>query len=70
MKENLKETIEKMAKLSRIGITEEEKELFTKSLSAIIDYFDVLNTYDTSQTEPMYSVLDDQTLPLREDEII
>lgn len=69
MHDNLKETIEKMARLSRIGITEEEKEIFTKSLSSIIDYFDVLNSFDTSQTAPLYSVLDDHTLSLRDDEI-
>jgi aspartyl-tRNA(Asn)/glutamyl-tRNA(Gln) amidotransferase subunit C len=69
MNDNLKETIEKMARLSRIGITEEEKDIFTKSLSSIIDYFDVLNSLDTSQTAPMYSVLDEHTLPLRDDEV-
>lgn len=69
MTDNLNNTVEKMAKLSRIAITEEEREKFTQSLSSIIDYFDVLNSFDTSSTEAMYSVLENHTAPLREDEV-
>jgi aspartyl-tRNA(Asn)/glutamyl-tRNA(Gln) amidotransferase subunit C len=69
MTEQLVSTIEKMAYLSRIAITEEEKLAFANSLSSVINYFDVLNTFDVSDEEPLYSVLDDLTLPLREDQI-
>lgn len=67
MTDDLNETVDKMARLSRIAITEEERQKFASSLSSIIDYFEVLNTFDTSSTQPMYSVLDNHTLPLRDD---
>lgn len=68
MSEHLIHTIEKMALLSRIAISDEEKQAFANSLSSVIQYFDVLNSFDTSQEKPLYSVLDNQTIPLREDE--
>lgn len=69
MTENLTETVEKMARLSRIAITEEEKQKFATSLASIIDYFEVLSSFDTSSTPAMYSVLENHTLPLREDHV-
>jgi aspartyl-tRNA(Asn)/glutamyl-tRNA(Gln) amidotransferase subunit C len=69
MTNQLTETIEKMAYLSKIAISEEEKQIFANSLSSIIAYFDVLNNFDTSSSEPMYSVLENQSLCLREDMI-
>jgi aspartyl-tRNA(Asn)/glutamyl-tRNA(Gln) amidotransferase subunit C len=63
------ETIEKMARLSRIAITEEEKQAFANSLGSIINYFDVLSSFDTETTSPLYSVLENQTLGLREDTV-
>lgn len=66
---DLKETVEKMARLSRIAISEEEKEQFATSLSSIIDYFEVLNTFDTSSAQSMYSVLETHNLSLRDDEV-
>jgi aspartyl-tRNA(Asn)/glutamyl-tRNA(Gln) amidotransferase subunit C len=68
MTDDLKETVEKMARLSRIAVTDDEKETFAKSLSSIIDYFEVLNSFDTSSTQAMYSVLENHTLELRDDE--
>jgi aspartyl-tRNA(Asn)/glutamyl-tRNA(Gln) amidotransferase subunit C len=67
MTTHLLETVEKMAHLSRIAITDEEKTAFASSLSSIIEYFDVLHSFDISSTAAMYSVLENQTLPLRED---
>lgn len=69
MTDDLNETVEKMARLSRIAITDEEKEKFAKSLSSIIDYFEVLNSFDTNSTQAMYSVLENHTLKLRDDEV-
>lgn len=67
--DDLKDTVEKMAKLSRIAISEEEKGQFATSLAAIIDYFEVLNTFDTSSVQNMYSVLETHHLSLREDNV-
>lgn len=69
MNSELIETIEKMARLSRIAISEEEKLAFANSLASIINYFDVLSSFDTENTASLYSVLENQTLDLRQDEI-
>lgn len=69
MSHNILETVEKMARLSRLALTDEEKQIFSNSLSSIIDYFDVLSSFDTQSTSPLYSVLESQTLNLRDDEI-
>lgn len=41
--------IEKIAKLARIQLTEEEKEKFAHELSTVIDYFKQLEHVDTSK---------------------
>lgn len=41
-----------IAKLARLGITEEEEEKFTKELSSILDYFEKLKEVDVSDVEP------------------
>lgn len=46
------ETVRHMAFLVRVGITEEEAEAFAPQLSAIIDYFNLLNEVDTGQVPP------------------
>lgn len=46
------DTVRHMAFLVRVGITDEEAEAFSPQLSAIIDYFNLLNEVDTSQTPP------------------
>lgn len=48
-----KEQVEHVAKLARLSLTEEEKELYTKQLSKILDYIDQLNEVDTKGVEPM-----------------
>lgn len=50
--------VEHVAKLARIELTDEEKQLFTEQLSTIIDYFRVLDEADTRNVPPMLSVLD------------
>jgi aspartyl-tRNA(Asn)/glutamyl-tRNA(Gln) amidotransferase subunit C len=67
MNEDLLETIEKMATLSRIAINDEEKQAFANSISSVLKYFDVLNAYETHDSQALYSVLENQTLPLRDD---
>lgn len=44
--------IEHIASLARIGLTEEEIELFGEQLSQILEEFEVLNELDTSGVEP------------------
>ena len=49
-----KEQVEHVAKLARLSLTEEEKELYTKQLSQILDYIDQLNEVNTKGVEPMH----------------
>ena len=67
MSKDLIHTIEQMARLSRLAITEEEKLAFANSLESIIKYFDVLQKIDTDSVEPLYSVLDTSSTTLRDD---
>ncbi|OGI18636.1 MAG: asparaginyl/glutamyl-tRNA amidotransferase subunit C [Candidatus Melainabacteria bacterium RIFCSPHIGHO2_02_FULL_34_12] len=48
-----KEQVEHVAKLARLSLTEEEKELYSKQLSEILDYIDQLNEVKTEGIEPM-----------------
>ncbi len=48
-----KEQVEHVAKLARLELTEDEKELYTKQLSKILDYIDQLNEVNTDGVEPM-----------------
>lgn len=53
-----KEEVRHIAKLARLGLTEEEIERFQKELSAILDYIDKLKEVDVSGVEPTsHSVL-------------
>ena len=52
-----KEEIEHIGWLARIKLSEEEKELFEKQLSSILDYFAVLDELDTTDVEPTYHVI-------------
>ena len=53
-----KETVQHVAKLARIGITQKEEEKFAKDLSSVLDYFEKLKEVDTSKIEPTtHSVL-------------
>ena len=48
-----KEQVEHVAKLARLELSNEEKELYTKQLSEILDYIDQLNEVNTEGIEPM-----------------
>jgi len=52
-----KEQIQHIAVLSRLNLSEEEKDLFGFQLSSILDYMDQLNELDTRETEPTSHVL-------------
>ena len=59
--------VEHIANLSRLELSEEEKERYREQLSAILDYAARLQTLDTSQIPPTSSVLARRSL-LRADE--
>jgi len=45
--------VRKVAKLSRLELTEAEVEEFTGQLSAILDYVEKMNDLDTTNVEPL-----------------
>ncbi len=47
-----KEEVDKVAKLARLGFTEEEKRKFTGQLNSVLVYFDRLGELDTRGIEP------------------
>ncbi|MGM0368966.1 MAG: Asp-tRNA(Asn)/Glu-tRNA(Gln) amidotransferase subunit GatC [Bacillota bacterium] len=62
------ETVEKVAHLARLDITEEEQEKFTDQLSDILDHAEKLNELDTEDVEPMAHATDVNNV-LRSDEV-
>ena len=46
-------TVEHVAKLSRLALSEEELELFETQLSRILEYIDKLKALDTGGVEPL-----------------
>ncbi|HEY4550583.1 MAG TPA: Asp-tRNA(Asn)/Glu-tRNA(Gln) amidotransferase subunit GatC [Bacillus sp. (in: firmicutes)] len=55
-----------VANLARLAITEEEAEIFTNQLDAIISFAEQLNELDTDHVEPTSHVLDIKNV-MRED---
>ncbi len=52
-----RKTIEEVARLARLELTDEAKARFATQLSAILEYFDSLQALDTSAVEPSaYSI--------------
>jgi aspartyl-tRNA(Asn)/glutamyl-tRNA(Gln) amidotransferase subunit C len=47
------EQVKKVAKLSRLELTEAEVEEFTGQLSSILDYVEKMNELDTTDVEPL-----------------
>ncbi len=62
-----KKQVEHIAKLSRIKLSEEEKEKFSGELSQILDYFETLKKVDTENVSPISQVTGIKNV-LREDE--
>ncbi len=62
-----KKDVEKVARLARLEITDEEAEKYGAQLSNIINFVEQLSEVDTDNVEPLASVVDIQ-LRLREDE--
>ncbi|MBU1026452.1 MAG: Asp-tRNA(Asn)/Glu-tRNA(Gln) amidotransferase subunit GatC [Candidatus Margulisbacteria bacterium] len=64
-----KKDVEHVARLARLGLSEEEKEIFTKQLSDILDYAKILNKLDTKNTDPTSHAVPMKNV-LREDKVV
>ncbi len=51
-----KQEVEHIAKLARLGISEEEKEKFREQLSKILDYVKQLQEVDVKNVEPVAQI--------------
>lgn len=63
-----KKEVEHVARLARLELSEEEKEIFTRQLNSILTYIEKLNELDTSKVEPTSHILPIQNV-FKEDEI-
>jgi len=61
-----KNTTLKIAKLSRIKISDDEVDELSSQLSAIVDWVEQLNEVNTDNIEPLTNISSDK-LPLRKD---
>ncbi|MBN2200403.1 Asp-tRNA(Asn)/Glu-tRNA(Gln) amidotransferase subunit GatC [bacterium] len=48
------EDVEKIARLARLELTEEEKALYRRQMEEMLNYVDQLKTLDTEGVEPTY----------------
>ena len=62
-----KKQVEHIAELSRINLSDKEKEKFSKELSQILDYFEKLKEVNTENVSPISQVTGIKNV-LREDE--
>lgn len=62
-----RETVDYVARLSRVDLCEEERELFARQLSDIITYINQLNELDTSGVAPLAQAVEVPNV-LRDDE--
>ena len=60
--------VEHVAKLAQLELSEDEKGIFTRQLSAILTYMDQLKTLDTRGVEPTMTVLPTENV-FRDDEV-
>ena len=63
-----KEEVEHIAKLARLELSDEQKELYRGQLSNILDYIAKLNELDTKDVPPTFGGGLDR-MPLRADEV-
>ncbi|MCZ7393167.1 MAG: Asp-tRNA(Asn)/Glu-tRNA(Gln) amidotransferase subunit GatC [Candidatus Methanoperedens sp.] len=52
-----KKDLEHIAWLSRLELSEEDKEKYTPKLNSVLDYFGELDEVDTEGVEPAYHIL-------------
>ena len=60
-------TINKIAKLARISLSEQEANDLLKDMNSILDWVEQLNEVDTDSVEPLANI-SSSTLPKRKDE--
>lgn len=72
-----KKDVEHAARLARLGLTEEEKKIFTEQLSNILDYANTINKLDTKGIEPTSHAIpmknifrDDKAIPCKDTDSI
>lgn len=51
-----RDQVRHVAKLARLKLSEEEIELFSRQLSDVLGYIDILNEVDVSKVQPTYQV--------------
>ncbi|MCX6760334.1 MAG: Asp-tRNA(Asn)/Glu-tRNA(Gln) amidotransferase subunit GatC [Candidatus Nealsonbacteria bacterium] len=54
-----KDDAKKVAKLARLGISEKEAVKFQKELSAVLEYFKMINEVNVSKIEPTFHSAED-----------
>lgn len=59
-------TVKHVARLVRLGISDEEAQKFSGQFSSIIDYFNMLNEVDTENVPPASDITNNKNV-LRED---
>jgi aspartyl-tRNA(Asn)/glutamyl-tRNA(Gln) amidotransferase subunit C len=50
------EIVEHIASLSRIKLSEKEKEIYSQQLAKILEYVELLNKLNTNNIEPTYQI--------------
>ncbi|MEK6693992.1 MAG: Asp-tRNA(Asn)/Glu-tRNA(Gln) amidotransferase subunit GatC [Nitrospirota bacterium] len=63
-----KEQVERVAKLARLDVSEDEKTTFARQLSSILTHIDQLKALDTTGVEPTATVLPTDNV-FRDDEV-
>ena len=61
--------VEHVAKLARLGLSDEEKALFTEQLSNILDYAEKINGLDTGKVQPTSHAIPMKNV-FREDKVV
>ncbi|OGH56268.1 MAG: hypothetical protein A3G34_06205 [Candidatus Lindowbacteria bacterium RIFCSPLOWO2_12_FULL_62_27] len=52
-----RKTVEHVAALARLGLSDEEKDRLARELSGILDHVADLSRWNTDQVEPLYHIL-------------
>jgi aspartyl-tRNA(Asn)/glutamyl-tRNA(Gln) amidotransferase subunit C len=63
-----KETVEHVAQVARLHLSEEEKQRFTKELQEVFELFSGLQSIDTTEVDPAFHAIETDK-HLREDKV-
>ncbi len=64
-----RKTVDRIAELSRLEFSEDEKVEITSDMNKMLDFVDQLIEIDTEGVEPLVYMLDEKT-PMRKDEVV